>query len=80
MAGQRNTTFKIKTQASEYKGEPLSPEKRGFNKWWATKVSSSFFTPFTSCKADKVGTLVFNKAGADSLPSAPQKQPWRPQT
>lgn len=39
------------TQASESKGEPLSPEKRGFNKWWATKVSSSFLTPSPSSKA-----------------------------
>ncbi|KAK4412076.1 hypothetical protein Salat_2972900 [Sesamum alatum] len=41
------------------KRKPYSPRRGGFNKWWATKVSSSFFTPLTSCKADKVGTLVF---------------------
>lgn len=52
-------TTNKETRASESKEEPLSPEKRGFNKWWATKVSSSFLTPLTSGKVDKVGTLVF---------------------
>ncbi|KAM7249895.1 hypothetical protein ACFE04_019674 [Oxalis oulophora] len=33
------------TRASESKEEPLSPSSRGFNKCWATKVSSSFLTP-----------------------------------
>lgn len=47
------------TRASEAIEEPLSPERRGFNKWWATNPSSSFLTPLTSYKGDTVGTVVF---------------------